>query len=134
MAVSTNYKRLFIQGLFWDSEDNGVSLYDTLKAASRARLTDTKTGKVLTGTGRNGATVSFSLPIGGAGNLTPLYVAEMCAEMLTRYADATAQLAADGNTEPSDQDILNEILDDLTPRTESYGDYIDLRIASLPRI
>lgn len=126
MAVSTDYKRAFIQSLFWDAEDNAASLYDTLKAATRARISDTKNGKFLLSTGKDGRTVSYALPAAGY-SLTPVHVTELCADMLRRYAAATEQLAADGNDTPTDQEILNEILDDLTPRYEEHPDFNAMR-------
>jgi hypothetical protein len=80
VRATSGFVRLFIRGLAWDAEDKGSAFADTLKAASRARLTDSAKGKVLTGTGSGGTSVQFTLP--PLGDLTAGDVAEVCAKLL----------------------------------------------------
>jgi hypothetical protein len=91
-VVSTDYKRLFLQGLKWDAEDAGITLAEALKVAARAKLTSVDGGLVLIGVAGNGMSQTFTLPANGA-NLNPVSAAELCAEMLRRYDEAVADLA-----------------------------------------
>lgn len=130
-SATTDFKRLFVQGLKWDAEDQSteespVTFYAALKAASRARLTDNKTGRVLIGSAGNGRTVTFALPMNGQG-LTPTDIAELCGEMLRRYDEAKADLVAAGTADPTDDEIYAELLAKLVPITESTIDMQGMR-------
>lgn len=120
MAVSTDYKRLFIRGLAWDAADASATLYNTLKAASRAQLTKTASGKVLVSHTGNGTTSTYALP--SSGDVSPSDVAELCEEMLRRYEEAAADL---GGT-PTDSAILTEILSQLAPVRSCGYDFSQL--------
>lgn len=134
-SATTDFKRLFIQGLKWDSEDlttggTPTTFYQALKAASRARLIETKDGRVLTGSSGNGKTVTFTLPMNGL-SLTPTDIANLCGEILRRYDLAQADLIAAGNATPSDDQIYAELLAKMLPLTESYCDFSSVRLTPL---
>lgn len=118
--MPTDYKRLFLRNLKWDSEDNGAELLDTLKTASRARLSETKTGKVLVGTAVNGKTASYQIP---PGSITPENITLLCAEMLDRYDEAKGFLIARGTTSPTSTEIYDEMLLLLQPVYETTADF-----------
>lgn len=130
-SATTDFKRLFVQGLKWDSEDLTASgtpttFFQALKAAARARLVMTKDGRVLTGSSGNGRTVTFTLPMGGR-DLTPTNIAELCGEILQRYDEAKASLIAAGTAQPTDDQVYAELLAMLQPITESTPDFSEIR-------
>lgn len=128
MRIAKNFKLLFLSGLLWDAEDAEISLFEALKAAARARLTDTAGGKVLVSSASNGFSGTFALPAAGQG-LTPQDIAELCGEMLGLYAKAKADLIARGTAAPSDDEIHNEmaLLIDHNTATEVRSDFSDMR-------
>jgi hypothetical protein len=79
---TTGFIRLFIRGLAWDAESAGATFADTLKAAARARLTDTSKGKVLLGTGTGGTSVTYTLP--PIGDMTGQDLADVCSRLLDK--------------------------------------------------
>lgn len=108
MRATTGFLRLFIRGLAWDATDSESTFVDTLKTAARARLTDSAKGKVLTGVGQGGATISFSLP--PLGDLTGQDLAEACSKLLD-YVDV---ILAE-NSEATDAQILAALLAHFQP-------------------
>lgn len=122
MAVSTEFKRLFLRGIKWDADEAALTLFAGLKAAARARLTNTKTGKVLIGSTGNGHSVEYALPMAGR-DVTPRDAAELCEEMLSLFDTAKTNL---GGT-PTDDQVFAEMLGLLAPVTETYADFTLLR-------
>lgn len=126
MAVSTSYKRLFLRGLKWDSEDQGKPILDVLKTVARARLVDTASGSVLRSTSGNGATVEFALPAGGQG-ITPQDAAELCEEIFTFYEVAAAGIGKNPSNPADEAAIYAEMLALLTKVDEVSSDFTCLR-------
>jgi hypothetical protein len=118
VAVSTEFKRLFLRGIKWDADEGATTLFAQLKAIARARLTDTKAGKVLILSLANGHRVDYALPMSGR-DVTPRDVVELCEEMLTLFDTAKTNV---GST-PTDDQIFAEMLGLLSPITEVYADY-----------
>lgn len=103
--ASANFRRVFLRSLAWDAEDNGIALHDGLKAAARASIADTGTGKVLVGATANGTAVSYQVPANGV-HLSPVEIAETVEGFLTGYETAVAGLGES----PTDTDILAAML------------------------
>jgi hypothetical protein len=82
VRATSAFVRLFVRGLAWDAGDAGASFDDTLKAAARAKLTDSGKGKVLVGTTAGGASVTYTLP--PLGDLTGQDVADVCSTLLDK--------------------------------------------------
>lgn len=80
--MDAQFTRLLLRSLLWTAQDNGASLYDTLKAAARARLEETAAGKVLVGVSQRGLSTTFALP---PGDLGPLDVTRTLARLLDLY-------------------------------------------------
>ena len=126
MATTTDFKRLFLRGHKWHSEDHGLTLADALKAAARAQLIEVKGGKVLTQTAANGATFTFTLPANGQG-LSPSAVAETIERLLREYDAASAAIIAAGTSTPSDDQIFAEMMAMLQPISETFADVSQIR-------
>ena len=131
-SATTDFKRLFVQGLKWDADDlttagTPTTFLAALRTASRARLKENSDGRVLTGSMGNGKTVTFTLPMNGR-DLTPTNIAELCGEMLRRYDNAKDDLVAAGSDSPTDEEIYNELLGKLVPITEATADYSGIRL------
>jgi hypothetical protein len=128
-TVSTEYKRLFLRGLKWSAEEEGISLYAALKAAARGRLSQTANGKVILATTGNGQSVTFSIPNEHSA-FTPQAAAELCEELLTRFeaaVTATGTSAAASLDGSNDAALLTEMLALLEPITEVHSDFSELR-------
>src|SRR5690348_8363520 len=106
--VSTDYKRLFVQALKWDSEDQSIEFFAALKSAARARYSETSAGRLLIGTSGNNKSVTFAIPQGA--ELTPTIIAELIGELLRNYDEAKAALVAAGTATPTDAEIYAELL------------------------
>lgn len=108
MRATSGFIRLFIRGLAWDSDESGQSFAESLKIAARARLVDTKRGKVLTGSGSGGTSVTFTLP--PLGSLSADDVAEVCSNLLDR---CDRIVAADSNI--TDAALVTALLSEVNP-------------------
>lgn len=127
--MTTAYKKLTLRGLQWDAEAGSLTLAAVLKSAAQARLSETSSGLVLTGTAGNGHTVSFALPATNGLSLSSESVAEMISDLLDRYDAAIAVL---GGT-PTDAQIFSEMLAQLVPIRSVTDDFSQLRTgAPLP--
>lgn len=82
MRATTAFIKLFVRGLAWDAEASSITFEAALKVAAQAKLTESKRGKVLTGTGQGGATVEYTLP--PLGDMTAQDLAEVCSLLLDR--------------------------------------------------
>ena len=122
MAVSTDFKRLFLRGIKWDADEAGLTLFAGLKAAARAHLKDTKAGKVLIASTGNGHHVEYALPMSGR-DVTPRDATELCEEMLSLYDTAKVNL---GGT-PTDDQVFTEMLGLLSVVDGEFADYTLLR-------
>jgi hypothetical protein len=127
-VLTTDYKRLFVQGLKWDADQTGATLYNTLEVAARARLTQTSAGRSLIGTSANGHSVTYQLPQAGQG-ITQTAAAELCGEILRRYDEAKAALIADGTAEPTDDQIFRQLMSQLIAGYSSTTNFGALRFA-----
>lgn len=118
--ITTGYKRGFLRGLKWDSEDQAISLADVLKSCVRGKVQATDKGLVISSTAGNGRSVSFNTPSGEA---TPTEIAELAEDLYTRYEEAVAKL----DEGSSDEAIFAEMLSCLEAPTELTYDFSLLR-------
>ena len=109
MSLPTAYARLVLRGLAWDAGEGGLSLFESLKAAARAKLTATEKGQFLTGAAGNGTSVQFGLP--SARDCTPQEIAELTSWLIDLYETVVA-----GLTTPTDAEILTAMLAEMQPR------------------
>jgi hypothetical protein len=102
--VSASYRKLFLRGILWDAAEAGIPLGQALQIACQSQLSETKSGKFLTGTSRSGHSVAFSLPMGGRG-YSPEDITELCGELYDCFETAVGVLTweLDG-TEVLDKD------------------------------
>lgn len=108
----------------WSAEDAGDSLFNQLKLAARAKLTESPNGLLLTGSSINGKSFQFSVPGGRNGNgLTPETLIDVCEEFVQLYADMETAL---GGT-PTDAQIHTEMLDQLRPVKSFTNHYHGIR-------
>lgn len=126
VADATNFKRLFIRSLLWDSERTGNSLWENIKTAAISKVEATADGSVLVGTSSKGHSVTLALPSGGQG-FTPAKIASFLEEIVSRYEAAKAYLIAEGNPTPTDDQIVTEMLSLMVAVTEYSSDYTELR-------
>ncbi len=120
-GVTTEFKRNLLRGLAWDAQDRGLSLESVLKEACRARLEETKTGKVLTMAAGNGSQAQFSLPQ-AASRMSPAEIDAACESLYTLYENTLTELATDGVGSPTDDQIRIRMLTLLVRRNEAYTD------------
>jgi hypothetical protein len=120
-GVTTEFKRNLLRGLAWDAQDRALTLEAVLKEACRARLEETKTGKVLTMAAGNGSQAQFSLPQ-AASRMSPAEVDSACEQLYTLYESTLVELATDGVDSPTDAQILARMLSLLVRRNEAYSD------------
>lgn len=120
-TVTTEFKRLLLRGLAWDAADDEATLEDTLKAACRARLSETDSGLVLVSASGNGTQAEYALPQ-SASSLTPEAVASAVESLLSIFEECNADLVTAGEETPDDEAILEEMLDRLKPVRSAYAD------------
>lgn len=98
----------------------------TCLAAEYARVAaNIAGGQVVSATSANAHSVSFSVPGDAAG--TPQSWAEMWSALLDLYDTVVASLPSD--PEPTDADILREMLNQLQPAKTVVNSYLGLRYA-----
>lgn len=114
MAGRTAFKRLLLQGILWDAQENGLRLHDALKAACRAKLKESKSGNFLVGTSGNGKTANFEVPASGRG-LNAQEIAEILQCLYELYGFSKDSLIASGITSPNDTQIAAEMRFRLNP-------------------
>ncbi len=122
-SVATSFKRLFLRSLLWASQESGETLLQTLKSAAKARLEGTQKGKVLIATSGNGHASTFQIPA----DFTTTDATELISELFDRYDEAKSKLIADGNSTPSDEQLVEEIMDKLQPVRSIANDFSGLR-------
>lgn len=93
-GISAAWKRLFLRSLLWSAEEAGISLFDALKDAAKAKLEATGDGPVLVGSSANGASVTYQLPSSGP---TPSDLVGLIAQLLDLYYLAVAELGSEAN-------------------------------------
>ena len=87
-ALSSWYSLAFIR-CAWESAPEGASTFrEYILAALKGKISDTSSGRLITGTSSNGTSVSFALPADGT--VTQQGIAELCEQILTHYDDCTA--------------------------------------------
>lgn len=121
-SLSTKYKRIFLRSLKWTSEENESSLFDVLKSAARARVSETESGLYLSATSANGASVNYALP-SGSGDVSPTAITELCSELIDLYEAAKYKLGNDA----SDDDLFSEMLLQLVAVRSYSTDFGGLR-------
>lgn len=127
-TVPTEYKRIFLRELKWSAEENGKSLFDSIKAAARGRVQETASGQVIISTAANGQQTEFSVPSSGSItglNITPIDIASLCEELITRYESAVAATGAETDG-TGDAAILAEMLAMLIPADEVQSDFSEM--------
>lgn len=114
MASTAAFRRLLLQGIQWDAQDNSLTLLDALKTACRARLNETQAGSFLIGTSSNGKAAQFELPASGRGS-SPQEIAEEVQRLYDLYEVAKAALIAGGVATPTDTQIAADMKFRLRP-------------------
>jgi hypothetical protein len=122
VATTTAYKRLFLQGLKWKSEDTGTTLFANIKASCQSQLEVTASGLVLVSGSGNGTSFSYVLP-SGSSSVTPNDVADLNALMLWLYDKVKAALIAGGKPTPTDAEIFAGMMDKLVSFPTIEPDY-----------
>jgi hypothetical protein len=120
-GVTTDFKRNLLRGLAWDAEDRALELETVLKEACRARVEETRTGKVLVGVSGNGASATYALPQ-SASRISPAEIDGACGQLYSLYEIAIEQLATDGNASPTDDQIRIRMLKLLVSNNEAVTD------------
>lgn len=120
-GVTTEFKRNLLRGLAWDADDRALTLHNILKEACRARVEESRTGKVLVGVSGNGASVQYALPQ-AASRMSPAEIDSACEQLYTIYELSIAELATDGIAAPNDTQIKTRMLSLLVRRNEAYTD------------
>lgn len=123
-SVATTFKRLFLRNLLWSAQDSGKSLYDVLKTAAQARLSETERGKFLVSTAANGHSAEWEVPR----DLSPQSIVELLSQLLDRYDEAKAYLIAEGTASPTDQQIHDEMLEKLKAVRSYRHDFTNGRV------
>lgn len=127
--MPTEFKRAQLRFLsFRGKTDSKMGLRTAIETALREAADATRHGRFLQSTSGNGHNVSFLIPTEG---VTPQDALELCEELLTRYDAAVTALAGHtpAVTNPSDQQILTEILALLEPVRRVTCDFSGLRAA-----
>lgn len=114
MATTSAFRRLLLQGIFWDAQDKGLSLHDALKAACRAILKRTETGDFLVGTSGNGKTAEFEIPASGRG-CSPQEIAEETQRLYDLHELAKTALIDGGVATPKDSQVFTEMKSRINP-------------------
>lgn len=120
-GVTTEFKRNLLRGLAWDAEDRALRLEAVLKEACRARVEETRTGKVLSAVSGNGASAQYLLPQ-AASRMSPAEIDGACEQLYSLYESSLAELATEGNTSPNDAQIKSRMLSLLVRRNEATTD------------
>jgi hypothetical protein len=120
LRAAASFRRLFLRSIAWTAEDRAVSLADGLKAAARATMEDTATGKVLVSATANGTALSYLIPAAGA-HVSPQDIAEIVEDFLARYDNAVATL-----DDPTDAEILAEMLAGIVAKRVKSSDFSGL--------
>lgn len=120
--VSTDYKVIFLEVLAVQMVSDAVRLRAAIVALAAARIESTKSGLELIGTAANGHSVTFTPPAAGRG-LTQHQIVEMLGGFLRLHDAAKAYLVEDGNTDPSDDLILSEMISRLAAPVEVGVDF-----------
>lgn len=127
MASSASFRRLLLQGIFWDSLDKGLSLFEALKTACRSSLKSTESGNFLIGTTSNGKNAQFEIPASGRGS-SPQEIAEDLQSLYDLYEVSKACLISGGTVSPTDEQILVEMKRRIRPVRSFSLDHSGLRI------
>ena len=119
--LSSHYMRLLLRGVMWTAKASSIALWDALKAAAQARLSDTDGGKVWVGSSASGVSVSFQVPAG----MSPLAASEAISYLLDLYE------RIDGATpSPADDDErFTAMMAELQPITSTYSNFSALRVS-----
>ena len=121
--ATTSFKRLFVRNLLDTAEETGDRLCDLLKAATKARIKQTESGKVLVATTGNGHQSNWQL----TDDFNPTDAVDLVSDIRDRYEEAKAKLIADGDASPTDAEIVTEILDKLRAVRSVASDFTNLR-------
>lgn len=120
MAASSLHKQNVLECLFWDAQDDSITLEAALKAYARARFTETKSGLVLTATSANGKSVQRQLPPG----VSHVEASELISELRRLREDVVAAFISASIASPTDEQVVVEMLVRLTPIKHAVADFI----------
>lgn len=124
MADETDHWRNTLRNIAWDAEETGTGLFDALKAFSRAKFVSVGDGtKVLIGAGGQGKNANYMLVPGAS----PTQATAWASRFLDLYAEANEALVNSGDANPSDDQILTEMLDRLRAVTHAVSDFRSIR-------
>jgi hypothetical protein len=121
VRATSAFVRLFIRGLAWDATDASATFAATLKAASRAKLTNSSKGKVLIGTASGGTSAQFALP--PLGDLTADDIAQVCSVLLDKVDVLKAATPA-----ITDANLVVALLAAFQPIRNIQADFSRLRV------
>jgi hypothetical protein len=107
-TVSANWKRLFLDSIYWKAQDEGLTFFAVLKSVAQTKLSSASDGTVLIGSSSNGASVTYQIPAGGP---SPSEMVEVVAELFDLYYRKKQSLG--GN--PSDAVLVASMHDAIRP-------------------
>jgi hypothetical protein len=124
VQISSAIARAQLKTLWEDSQEQGLTLADSLKAWRRGRVSVTSEGVVLVGSAGEGVSANFQVIPG----LPQSGLAEMADRLENTYDQAKAYLVAGGTTNPTDHSIKDEMLGLMHSARSFTGDYSALRL------
>jgi len=119
VAASSLHKQNVLECIYWDAQDDGITLEAALKAYARARFTETKSGLVLTSTSANGKSVQRQLPPG----VSHVEASELISELRRLREEVVAAFVSAGIATPTDEQVVAEMLVRLTPIKHAVADF-----------
>lgn len=125
-SVTTEFKRLLLRGIQWDGQEAGLTLEQSLKAACRARYSETNTGQVLVAASGNGSSVTFGLP---QNSYSADAVAGAVSALQDEFEESKADLIEGGTESPTSAQILAEMLARLKPVRSAHADRREMSLA-----
>lgn len=128
MRPSTGWKRLWLREQARQAEAStveGWTLRLQLESHLEGAVAAVGVGQAIASTSANGHSTTFSAP--GSGTMGAEAYGAMVDEMLSRYDQAAATLAADGVDSPTDAQLLARMLAALQPIRSITTSYRTLR-------
>jgi hypothetical protein len=122
VAVSTDYKRLFLRGLYRSALRAPCTLVAMLNGLVDGSYKSTNGGRTIISTAASGRKVDFETPPAGRG-ITQLDVAETVSQLMDLYEESHDALVSAGVTSPTDSQIYDEMLDRLIARRSVRSDF-----------
>lgn len=123
VAAETDHWRNTLRNIAWDAEDAGQTLQFALKAFSRAKYESTGDGvKVLTQASGAGRAAGYTLPPG----TSVTEITAQASRFIDLYEEVVAALDSAGEEDPTDAEILTEMLDRLFAVRVAISDFSQL--------